>query len=391
MHKIDVAERRRRLAVRHALARPADSVLGIARSLVALHSTDPATVYLSLRARAGGPITPADIEDSLYERRELARMLAMRRTMFVVPVESVPVVQASTTNRIARDQRARLLVHLRDLADVADPDPWLAEVEKSVLGLFAQRRAPVAAAELSAAEPRLKTTLRMAEGKAYAANPNITSRVLLVLAAQGHIIRGKPIGTWLSQQYRWSLIEDWLPAKPAAVDEPTAKAELARQWLTTFGPAPISDFKWWTGWTMTQARQALAAVAAVEVDLGTGPGFVLPDDLGTTEDPGDWVALLPALDPTVMGWAERSWFLGDHKSSLFDTNGNAGPTVWRSGKVVGAWAQRPSGEIALKLLEDVGEEAAAAISAEAGHVEKWLAGVRVIPRFRTPAERQLCA
>jgi Winged helix DNA-binding domain len=391
MNRIEVAERRRRLAVRHGLARRSYGVAGVARSLVALHSTDPATVYLSVRARAGRLTTPADIEYSLYERRELVRMLAMRRTVFVVPVESVPVVQASTTERIARDQRARLLTHLRDLADVTDPDPWLADVEKSVLGLFAQRRAPLSAAELTAAEPRLKTTLRMAEGKTYAANPNITSRVLLVLAAQGHIVRGKPIGTWLSQQYRWSLVEDWLPAKPAAVDEPSARRELARQWLTTFGPAAISDFKWWTGWTLTQARQAIAATGAVEVDLGTGPGFALPNDLDPTPDPGDWVALLPALDPTVMGWADRTWFLGDHKQSLFDTNGNAGPTIWLNGKIVGGWAQRPTGEIAVKLLEDVGQEATAAIAAEADQVAKWLAGARVTPRFRTPTERQLSA
>lgn len=392
MHQIDVAERRRRLAVRHGLARRVDpGVAAIARNLVALHSTDPATVYLSLRARAGWPITPADIEYSLYERRELVRMLAMRRTVFVVPVESVPVVQASTTDRIARDQRARLLTHLRDLADIVNPDPWLADVEQSVLRRFTERRAPVTAAELTAAEPRLKTTLRMAEGKSYAANPNITSRVLLILAAQGHIVRGRPIGTWLSQQYRWSLIEDWLPAETAAVDEPAAKRELARQWLAAYGPAPVSDLKWWTGWTMTQARHAVAATGAVEVDLDAGTGFALPDDLDDTDDPGDWVALLPALDPTVMGWADRSWFLGDHKQSLFDTNGNAGPAIWLNGRIVGGWAQRPSGEIAVKLLEDVGKEATAAIAAEGEQVEKWLAGVRVIPRFRTPTERQLSA
>ena len=363
----------------------------MARRLVALHSTDPATVYLSVRARTSEPVHPADIQDSLYERRELIRMLAMRRTVFVVPVESFPVVQASTTDRLARDQRTLLVKHLRDLTEVTDPDPWLAEVEQSVLRLFADRRAPIAAAELTAAEPRLKTTLRMAEGKAYAANPNITSRVLLILAAQGHIIRGRPIGTWLSQQYRWSLTDDWLPARPSPVDLPTARRELARQWLTAFGPAPIADFKWWTGWTMTQARQAIAATEAVEVDLAPGTGYTLPDDLTPTEDPGNWVALLPALDPTVMGWSDRTWFLGDHKESLFDTNGNAGPTIWLNGEIVGGWAQRKTGEIAIKLLQDVGSEATSAIATEADQVAKWLAEIRVIPRFRTPTERELSA
>lgn len=392
MHRIDAAERRRRLAVRQFLSRgKSGGLAGVARKLVALHGTDPATVYLSLRARAAAPATPADIEHVLYERRELVRMLAMRRTIFVVPVESVPLVQVSVTDKIAQDQRTLLLKHLRDLAGIADPGPWLADVEKSVLALFGRRAEPVTASELTAAEPRLKTTLRMAEGKAYASNPNVTSRVLLVLAAQGHIVRGRPIGTWLSQQYRWSLASDWLSAGLGRPDEAASKKELARRWLASFGPAPVADFKWWTGWTMTQARQAFAATGAVEVDLGAATGYALPDDLDKTEDPGDWVALLPALDPTVMGWADRSWYLGEHKESLFDTNGNAGPTIWANGRIVGGWAQRPTGEIAVRLLEDVGAEASAAVEKEADHLAHWLGGVRVIPRFRTPTERELSA
>ncbi len=396
MHRIDVTERRRRLAVRHGLAGPAgagDGPAGVTRRLVALHATDPATVFLSVRARTAAPITPGEIEDSLYERRELVRMLAMRRTVFVIPVESMPAVQASTTDRVARDQRVLLCKQLRDFGGVPDADPWLAEVEKAVLRLFAERRQPVSAAELTAAEPRLRTTLRLAEGKTYAANPNITSRVLLLLAAQGHIVRGRPIGTWLSQQYRWSLREDWLPHPFTPVDEPAARTALARLWLSTFGPACLADFKWWTGWTQTQARQALAAIGAVEVDLGEGaaPGYILPDDLGPTADPGPWAAFLPALDPTVMGWSDRSWFLGPHRGRLFDTNGNAGPTIWLNGQVVGGWAQRPTGEIATKLLQDVGQEARALIETEADQIAKWLAHVRVIPRFRTPTERELSA
>ena len=142
---------------------------------------------------------------------------------------------------------------------------------------------------------------------------------------------------------------------------------------------------------MTQVRQAVASIDVVEVDLegAEGAAVALADDLGPTEDPGQWAALLPALDPTVMGWSERSWFLGAHGKALFDTNGNAGPTIWLNGRVAGGWAQRPDGEIAIRLLEDVGADATAMIEAEAEHTGRWLAGVRVIPRFRTPTEREL--
>jgi hypothetical protein len=101
------------------------------------------------------------------------------------------------------------------------------------------------------------------------------------------------------------------------------------------------------------------------------------------------VALLPALDPTVMGWSGRSWFLGEHGPRLFDRSGNVGPTVWWDGRIVGGWAQRADGEIAYRLLEDVGADAAAAVRAEAERLRSWLGKVRVTPRFRTPLEREL--
>jgi len=185
--------------------------------------------------------------------------------------------------------------------------------------------------------------------------------------------------------------QDRLTDGAGPVGEAAARAELARQWLAAFGPAPLADLKWWTGWTMAQVKQAVAGAEAVQVDLeGAERGAVaLADDLEHTADPGPWTALLPALDPTTMGWSERSWFLGAHGKALFDTNGNAGPTIWLNGRVVGGWAQRADGEIAIRLLEDVGADANAMIEGEAEHTARWLAGVRVIPRFRTPTEREL--
>jgi hypothetical protein len=59
--------------------------------------------------------------------------------------------------------------------------------------------------------------------------------------------------------------------------------------------------------------------------------------------------------------------------------------------VVGGWAQRKGGELVLRLLEDVGADATAAIEAEAARLADWLGPLRVTPRFRTPLERELVA
>jgi hypothetical protein len=184
----------------------------------------------------------------------------------------------------------------------------------------------------------------------------------------------------------------WLPTGLADIPVDEARTELVRRWLVTFGPAPVTDLKWWTGWTVANVKAALARLDTVEVALEEGgSGIVLADDLaaGPTPVPEPWVALLPALDPTPMGWSGRQWFLGDHAKALFDRSGNIGPTVWSDGRIVGGWAQRKDGEIAYRLLEDAGRGAATATEAAAAALEAQIGPVRFTPRFRTPVERDL--
>ena len=147
--------------------------------------------------------------------------------------------------------------------------------------------------------------------------------------------------------------------------------------------------RWWTGWTARETRAALAAIPHAEVDLGGATGYVLADDLEPTPPPEPSAALLPTLDPTTMGWKEREWYLGPHGPTLFDSNGNAGPTIWWDGRVVGGWSQRRDGEVALGLLEDVGRDAREAIDAEAERFRAWVGDIRFSPGFLPPFQRAL--
>jgi hypothetical protein len=90
-----------------------------------------------------------------------------------------------------------------------------------------------------------------------------------------------------------------------------------------------------------------------------------------------------------MGWQARDWYLGPHRAQLFDRNGNAGPTVWVDGRVVGGWATDADGQVRTRQLEDVGREAAAAIDEEAARLTAWLDGVKVVPRFASPLHHDL--
>jgi hypothetical protein len=176
-------------------------------------------------------------------------------------------------------------------------------------------------------------------------------------------------------------MDSWLDGGIGDLSERDAARELATRWLRRFGPATTVDLQWWMGWTATLTRKALADCGAVEVELTDGPGWVAPDDEEPAEPAGEWIAVLPSLDPTTMGWKERGWYLPESAQEAFDTNGNAGPTIWVNGRVVGAWAQAPDGEVRTHLFEKVTRAQQSAIDDRVGDLRKMVGDTRFTVRF----------
>jgi len=139
MRRMDAEERRARLAGRHRLTPTvrAGDVVDAVRSVVVLHSSDPATVFLSARARTTG-FEPARLERALYEERTLVRMLAMRRA-----VEGHGCPPAIALHSI--DERRAALIYRRPL-------------DRPQLRAVPRRRADLRGRDLPAhAEPDLET------------------------------------------------------------------------------------------------------------------------------------------------------------------------------------------------------------------------------------------
>lgn len=389
VRRFTIDERRARLARRQLLTgphelRPAE----VATALVGLHATDPATPYLSLWARIRD-FRVDDLDAALYRERSVVKHLAMRRTLWVVPTADLPAVQSAASDRVAANERRRLIADVESAGIARDGGKWLATAAAAVLAQLAN--GPADARRLRSALPELAGTYDAAPGKTWGGEGPIAPRVLTVLAVEGHIVRGPNDGTWTTSRPRWAAAGDWLGFAAEPVDADAARAAAVRAWLRAFGPATATDLKWWFGHTLTWVRAGLRDVGAVEVAMDGGAdgttGYVLPDDLEPEPPAEPWCALLPGLDVTTMGWQDRGWYLGAHREQVFDRNGNAGPTAWADGRVVGGWRQDTDGRVELQLLEDVGKAQSKALARQADQLTDWLAGVRVNPRFPSPLSK----
>jgi hypothetical protein len=391
LRTVDVGERRARLAARHRIApahRAADPVEA-ATSMVCLHGTDPATVYLSAWARVAD-LSVSELDDALYVDRSLVKHLAMRRTVFVFPRAALPAAQAGASNRVAQAQRRSVIKDIERAEVHEDGARWLDEATTKVLHALAGGR-EATSSELRSEIPILEASIDYGIGKSWGGKVPFAPRVMTVLSASGHVVRASNNGHWRISRPNWAHTGAWLGEEIEPRSESEGLRELVEMWLRAFGPGTEADIKWWLGSTVKGVRAALADLAAVEVDLDGRTGYLLPEDVDPAPPVEPWGALLPSLDPTTMGWFERDWYLGPYKQQLFDTSGNAGPTAWWGGRIVGTWWQTDDGAVRLHMLEDAGEDAEAFLSDEAARLDEWLGGVRVMPRFPSPLAKSLSA
>jgi hypothetical protein len=131
---------------------------------------------------------------------------------------------------------------------------------------------------------------------------------------------------------------------------------------------------------MSRTKQALADCGAVPAELDVGPGWLAADEppLGPVEP---WVAVLPGLDPTIMGWKQRDWYLPSTSVEVFDSAGNGGPSLWVDGRVIGAWAQTKDGTIHTHYFERVAAHRRREIDLRINELKSWIGDTRFTVRF----------
>jgi len=355
-------------------------VVQVTRDIVALHATGPTGPFLSLWARVPD-FSRQTLEDALYERREplLFQAYAERRIPGALRDQESLLVQAG----ICQEREAGAL---------------LKKLHRRVLAVLAEK-GPSTVRQISQAVPEIMAKVRYDAGRLYAGEFSVGSRLVPGMCTLGLLIRARPRGTWRSNLYEYTTFSRWLPDVDLESATPQkARAWLGRRYLAAFGPATLDDVQWWTGFAKGETEEALRALrpAVVEVAIkGWGDGYLmLADDAQRLRDfaPPDvpYAFFLPGLDPYIMGYHDRRRFLApEHRAKVFDRAGNALPTVWANGRVVGAWRQRKDGSVTYGLFEPVDEEELALLAGEAQRLEDLLEGDPVRPFSYTPFTRAL--
>jgi len=374
-------------------------VVQVTRDIVALHSTAATGPYLSLWARVPD-FQRQELEDALYERRELARVHCMRMTLHVVPSDEVPFFFQAYVERHARAEFRgweSLLVQ-SGICQEGEAEAFLKKLYRQIVDMLTEK-GPSTVGQISQAVPELKAKVRHDVGKSYEGQFSIGSRLMLTMSVLGLLVRAQPRGTWRSNLYEYAALSDWLPdVDLESVTPQKARVWLVHRYLAAFGPATFGDVQWWTGFSKGETEEALGALkpAAVEVAIeGLGDGYLmLAEDAQRLRDFAQpdipYVFLLPGLDSYIMGYHDRGRFLAaGHRAKVFDRAGNAMPTIWVNARVVGAWGQRKDGSVVCGFFESVSEEERVLLEGEVQRLEGFLGGEFLPPRTHTPFTRAL--
>ena len=322
------------------LKRPVDVV----ERLLAVQGQDPRGARLAVRARTKG-LAAADVDRALTEDRSLLITWLNRGTLHLVRSEDYPWLHALTTPPLQTSSATRLS---QEGVTPKAAERGVETIERALGG-----EGPLTRAQL---RERLDSAGVRTEGQALV-------HLLFLTTLRGLVVRGPMVG----REQAFVLVRDWLdPARP--VDRDAALAELARRYLVGHGPADDRDLARWAGLPLRDARAGLGAIASELVEREDG---LVDLAKRPPAEPIPPPRLLGAFDPLLLGWVSREDVVGPHRM-LVTTNGIFRPFALVDGRAVATW-RFAAGKVTIEHLGKVTKKAAAALEADAGAVEEFLA------------------
>jgi uncharacterized protein YerC len=250
----------------------------------------------------------------MYEKKRLYRLRLMRGTLFIVTGNFLQIAYSATI-----DNTQRIYSRFRKYCNI--PEKELNQLRDEIMK------------ELRKGEKTAKE-IRRAIG---ISNKNV-SRVLRWLMEDVPLIRGRPIGTWKSEQFRYSLLPKNVDCR---MDKNQAKSLLIEKFLESFGPATFEDLAWWSGFSKEESRSILERTSTIDI----GEVLILlekeANDFENYEiDDDESLLLMSSLDQYVITYKYSicpRLITKKNLASIYNKYGEFYDPIIRNGRIIGRW------------------------------------------------------
>ena len=144
-------------------------------------------------------------------------------------------------------------------------------------------------------------------------------------------------GPLKANKLTYSLLEERVPTKKL-LNREESLAELAKRYFTSHSPATLRDFIWWSGLSITNAKNALELIkSGLNSEIINSETYWFTDSLPkSNKNPS--IHILPAFDEFLIAYKDRSASITitNNKIAISD-NGIFRPIIIVKGHVTGLW------------------------------------------------------
>lgn len=165
----------------------------------------------------------------------------------------------------------------------------------------------------------------------------------------GLIESGIGVKDWRHKDHHFRIAQH----APAPCDRAQADQALARWYFALYAPVAYEDWAWWSGLNAERSRAAFAAIEGELVEVSV-KGF--PEKLwvfykdanilqSTDDQPPEMARLLPYEDALLKAYKVTRYRFYDPEGIAedvaFTKYGEAHPTMWYQGRIIGLWSWKP--------------------------------------------------
>lgn len=317
--RISLAQARNFMLDRQHLHRPDIAPEEVVRSLVAIQAQYIRNVPLCFWSRT----SQADLDwvfRALNDDHTLVKTWCMRMTVHVLLREDLPLI-VGALGELLRYYETNILLQKTGMQREE-----IKALEDQVMRVLAD--GPLEREQIHTRIPELKGRPGIGWG-----------RDVKSLALAGEVVFAGDGGSVFARRDQWLPDLAWSPP-----DTQTARMELLRRYLASYGPARLQDFAYWAGNYVREVRPVFddleAEILQVELEDHGDDYYILERDLEALQTPPDAPAfcLAPKFDPLMLAHKESHRFVPkEHSQQVARAAGQVEAIVLVDGVVQATW------------------------------------------------------